>query len=361
MDIGLGNIFKKRNAVSRSLSAENVSGEKGRGGMARLDDTPTPISAASARDLGQGWKVSPCLSIPRGETVEIMNHEGPGIIRHVWMTLSESLYRNIILRVYWDNQEAPSVECPIGDFFCQSWNQSKDIMALPINVNPTGGMNCYLPMPFRKHARITLTNDAGGEDNACVFYTINFTEETVDDDALYLHAHWRRTNPLPYKQDYLMVDGIKGAGQYVGTFMSWQQNNKGWWGEGEIKMYIDGDTEFPTICGTGTEDYFGGAWCFGRNFSAPFLGHQKFGMPPHGRDVGWQDSPGDRMALYRFHIQDPVFFQQDLKVTMQALGWRDGGRYLPLQDDIASVVYWYQAPPHAPFPPFPDRDAREII
>jgi len=361
MDIGMGNIFRKRDAVSRSLSAENVRGEKGRGGMAKIDESPRPVGAGAARDLGQGWKVNPYVSIPKGETVNIMDHDGPGVIRHIWMTLSETLHRNIILRVYWENQEAPSIECPIGDFFCQSWKQRQDIMALPINVNPSGGMNCYLPMPFRKHARITLTNDYLAEDKAHVFYTINFTEEAVDDDALYFHAQWRRTNPVPYKQDYLMIDGIKGAGQYVGTFMSWQQNNSGWWGEGEIKMFIDRDTDFPTICGTGTEDYFGGAWGFNRNYTAPYLGHQKLGESPYGGDAAAGGISGDRMTLYRFHIQDPVFFQQGLKVTMQALGWRDGGRYLPLQDDISSVVYWYQTLPHAPFPPLPDRDAREVI
>ena len=253
--------------------------------------------------------------------------------------------------MYWDGEETASVECPVGDFFCCSWNARSNILAQPINVNPSGGMNCYFPMPFKKHARITVKNDSPAALES-FFYTVNYTLEPVTDDALPFHAQWRRTNPLKYMDDYTMVDGIEGQGQYVGTFMSWQQNSAGWWGEGEIKMYLDGDSEFPTICGTGTEDYFGGAWGFGDSFSAPFLGFQEV--------AGKSSEVGARMTLYRFHIHDPVFFKQNLRVTMQALGWRQESRYLPLQDDIASVVYWYQTEPHAPFPSLADRDSREI-
>jgi len=135
--------------------------------------------------------------------------------------------------------------------------------------------------------------------------------------------------------------------------MAWQQNNIGWWGEGEIKFFMDGDDEFPTICGTGTEDYFGGAWGFVGTFSAPFMGYP-LGVKNHG-------TAGDRHGLYRFHILDPIRFEEDLKVDMQAIGWRSEGRYLPLQDDISSVAYWYQAEPHNSFPELPDRDYLEVI
>jgi hypothetical protein len=126
----------------------------------------------------------------------------------------------------------------------------------------------------------------------------------------------------------------------------------GWWGDGEIKVFLDGDKEFPTICGTGTEDYFGGAWCFGQNYSAPFLGY------PLGACDG---KAGNRHGLYRFHIMDPIRFAKDLKVTMQAIGWHSESRYLPLQDDIASVAYWYQTEPHRPFPALPNRDYLEVV
>lgn len=346
MNIGLDNLYRDRDAESRSLSAENPTGERGKGAM------QDPGGEGPARELGQGWKVRPCLNLKAGETATIMDNDGPGVIRHVWITFNNSHYRDIIIRVYWDGQDQPSIEAPLGDFLCNSWSSRQNILAIPINVNPRGGMNAYFPMPFRKHARITVENgspsDLGG-----FFYTINYTLEEVPEDALYFHAAWRRTNPVPYGEEYVMIDGITGRGQYVGTFMSWQQNNAGWWGEGEIKMYLDSDGTFPTICGTGTEDYFGGAWGFGADFSAPYLGFQQV--------RGKSDEVGARMTLYRFHVHDPVFFKSDLKVTMQALGWRSEGRYLPLQDDIASVVYWYQTLPTAPFEPLFDRNGREIV
>ena len=352
MEINLRNIYKKRDAESRSLSAENFTGEKGKGGMATKENSYHAKCAHASRELGLGWKVSPCVVIPAGETMAIMDHDGPGVIRHIWITLDAKFYRNLIIRIYWDGEENPSVECPVGDLLCCSWKARQNIMAIPINVNPSGGMNIFFPMPFKKHARITVEND-GVEECDHFFYTINYTLEPVEEDALYFHAQFRRTNPVPYGEDYVMADGIEGQGQYVGTFMSWQQNNAGWWGEGEIKMFIDGDDKFPTICGTGTEDYFGGAWGFGRqDYTAPYFGF----LQVHGQS----GNVGARMTLYRFHAHDPIYFKSDLKVTMQALGWRSDKRFLPLQDDIASVVYWYQTLPHAPFPKFPDRNYREI-
>jgi hypothetical protein len=348
MGIDLENIYRRREAESRSISAENPTGERGQGAMAR------PEGEGAARELGQGWKVRPCLgNVSPGETVTIMDVEGPGVIRHMWFTFKEDFYRDVIIRVYWDGQDNPSVQAPLGDLMCNSWNCRQDILARPINVNPEGGMNIYFPMPFRENARITIENDSPNELPA-FFYTINYTLEPVEDDALYFHAYWRRSNPLEYGTEYLICDDIEGQGQYVGTFMAWQQNNAGWWGEGEIKMYTDDDEEFPTICGTGTEDYFGGAWGFGgRDYSAPYLGWLQV--------RGDSGTPGCRMVMYRFHVHDPVFFAERLKVTMQALGWRGEGRFLPLQDDISSVAYWYQTLPHNPFPPVPERNEREII
>lgn len=342
----LESIYLMKDAESRSLCAENPTGAKGKGAM------EDPKGEGPARELGQGWKVRPCITLQAGETVTLMDNEGPGIIRHMWFTLSEKFYRDIIIRIYWDEQDAPSVEAPIGDFFCNAWKCRQNILALPINVNPTGGMNIYFPMPFQKHARITVQNDSPNELQG-FFYTINYTLEDVTNDALYFHALWRRTNPVPYGEDYVLLDGVEGRGQYVGTFMAWQQNNAGWWGEGEIKMFIDGDTTFPTICGTGTEDYFGGAWGFMDDFSAPYLGFLQA--------VKKSGEAGARMTMYRFHVPDPVFFKKDLRVTMQALGWRSEGRFLPLQDDISSVVYWYQTLPHAPLPSLPERNMREVV
>jgi hypothetical protein len=365
MDIDLASIYKKRNAQSRSLTAENSRGVKGKGAMADFNTAQHKGSSHAARELGIGWKLSPCIALGADETATIMDNDGPGVIRHIWMTQDCKFNRDIILRIYWEDDASFSVECPIGDFFCNSWNGRQNILALPVNVNPSGGMNCFFPMPFRKHARITVQNDSPN-DLGDFFYTINYTLEPVEEDALYFHAQWRRANPVPYGEFYCMLDGIRGQGQYIGTFMSWQQNNSGWWGEGEILMYLDGDDKYPTICGTGTEDYFGGAWGFekdgfNQSFSAPYFGYRDMQPEAEPGYTGLNLRAGSRFTLYRFHICDPVFFRSDLKVLMQCIGWRSEGRYLPLQDDVASVVYWYQTLPHAVFPQLPDRNAREII
>jgi hypothetical protein len=187
----------------------------------------------------------------------------------------------------------------------------------------------------------------------------------VPDDCAYLHAQWRRSNPLPYAEVHTLLDGVRGKGHYVGTYIAWGVNNNGWWGEGEIKFYLDGDQAFPTICGTGTEDYFGGAWNFEHPkgeygiYSTPFLGLPQV-IKPDGLYKSQQ-----RFGMYRWHIKDPIRFEDDLRVTIQALSWRPtpggGRRYLPLQDDIASTVFWYQAEPHAPFPSLPDVDFLQVI
>lgn len=345
--IDLASLSRRREGVeSRSITAENPDGR--RGGGAREE----PRGQGPARDLGAGWKVRPCITLEAGAIQTLADIAGPGVIRHMWFTFDHRFYRSVVVRVYWDDQAHPSVEAPLGDFLCNAWNTRQNILALPINVNPQGGMNIYFPMPFQRRARITVQN-LSPRNLEGFFYTINYTLQTVGDDELRFHASWRRSNPLPYKTEYVILDEARGQGQYVGVFMAWQQNSVGWWGEGEVKMYTDDDRDHPTICGTGTEDYFGGAWGFGReSYSAPYLGFQQVS--------GKSEDVGCRMTLYRFHVADPVFFKNRLRVTMQALGWRSEGRFLPLQDDISSVAYWYQTLPSAPFPALPDRDALEI-
>jgi hypothetical protein len=270
-------------------------------------------------------------------------------------------YRYSILRFFWDDEETPSIECPVGDFFACGWNKYAQISSLAVCVNPGSAFNCYWEMPFRRRCRITMENIAA--EDMVLYYQINYTLTDVPDDAAYLHAQFRRTNPLPYKQDYTILDGVRGQGQFVGTYLAWGVNNTGWWGEGEIKFFLDGDTDYPTICGTGTEDYFCGSYNFDvgkenggyREFTTPYAG-----LPQVIRPDGLYQSQ-TRFGMYRWHIMDPVRFQQDLRVTIQALGWRSGGRYLPLQDDIASTAFWYQTEPHAPFPALPDRDYLEVI
>ena len=364
LHMNLGNIQRIADVETRLVTAENVYGEKGRGGMAEVSDTPqreverigqTWRNGGAARELGTKWKVRPCITIPGGDTATIMDVEGPGTIQHIWITADTKFYRDLILRIRWDGESEPSVESPVGDFFCNGFLKRANVLALPINVNPSGGFNSYFPMPFRSRAQVTVENRNPEAING-FFYAITFAKGAVAEDDAYFHAQFRRRNPLPYEEDYTIVDGIRGRGHFVGTYMAWQQNSTGWWGEGEIKFFLDGDDEFPTLCGTGTEDYFGGAWGFNDTFTAPFLGY------PLGPEFPAESGKvGNRHGLYRFHIMDPIRFSSDLRVTMQALGWRSEGRFLPLQDDISSVAYWYQIEPHAPFPALGSRNDLEVI
>lgn len=353
LGMNLGNLARLSDAETRSISPENFTGEKGKGGMATEG-----TNAAAARDLGQGWKVSPSIDIAAGQTFTLADIQASGAIQHIWMTPTGE-WRKSILRIYWDDQENPSVECPVGDFFCMGWEKYAQLTSLAVCVNPGSAFNCYWEMPFRKRCRITMTNLADAKMR--LYYQIDYVLAEVPADAAYFHAQFRRVNPLPYRDVYTILDGVKGKGQYVGTYLAWGVNSSGWWGEGEIKFFLDGDKEFPTICGTGTEDYICGSYNFEnketeryQEFSTPYSGlHQV--LRPDGLYQSQQ-----RFGMYRWHIPDPIRFKQELRVTIQALGWRKDRRYLPLQDDIASVAFWYQTLPTAPFPALPDRDALEV-
>lgn len=360
IDANMSNIFRLSDAKTRSISPENFTGEKGKGGMATEG-----TGKNAARDLGKGWKISPSVIIKAHTTFTVAEIEGPGSIQHIWMTPT-GVWRNSIIRFYWDGETTPSVEAPVGDFFCMGWNQYSPLQSLAVCVNPGSAFNCYWPMPFRKKCRITMENI--DDKDMVLYYQVDYVLTKVPSDAAYFHAQFRRVNPLPYKGVYTLVDGIKGRGQYVGTYMAMGVYNNGWWGEGEIKFYIDGDTDYPTINGTGTEDYFCGSYDFDTRkknaAGVEEVNYTEFCTPYSGLP---QVIKGDghyavsqRFGLYRWHITDPIRFEKDLKVTIQALGWRSGGRYLPLQDDIATTVFWYQTEPHAPFPQFPDKDALEV-
>lgn len=342
LGVNMGSLSRLSDARTRSISPENFTGEKGNGAKA-VEGT----GAECARELGQGWKISPSVCIPGKSTAVMAEIEGPGAIQHIWLTCPHTDFRSLIIRFYWDGEETPSVEVPVGDFFCQGWCEKANLSSLAVCVNPSGGLNCYWEMPFRKSARITMENLSEAE--SVLYYQVTYCLTDIPDDMAYFHAQFRRDNPLKYKEVHTVLDNVSGKGHYVGTYLAWGVNNSNWWGEGEIKFYMDGDSEFPTICGTGTEDYIGGAWNFefpqGQYgiFSTPYSGlHQV--IKPDGLYRAQQ-----RFGMYRWHITDPIRFEEDLRVTIQALGWRSGLRYLPLQDDIASVGFWYQTEPHAPF------------
>ncbi len=357
---GLGDLVYRSSARTRSISPENFTGEKGAGAMATEG-----TGAEAARDLGRGWKVSPSIKIEPGEERLLGAVDEAGVIQQIWLTQAKGNWRHSILRFYWDGQETPSVETPLGDFFLNGWNRYAPVSSLAVCVNSNRGFNSYWQMPFGTSARITLENLA--DEPITLYYQINYIVTEVPSDALYFHAQFRRSNPLPYKETHTLLDGVRGAGHYVGTYMAWGVNSNNWWGEGEIKFYLDGDAEFPTICGTGTEDYFCGAYDFDVGFfeeGAPAR-YQEFTTPYSGlhqviRPDGAYRSQ-QRFGMYRWHIVDPIRFESDISVDIQALGWRHDGRYLPLQDDIASVSFWYQTLPTTPHPPLPDRDYLEVI
>jgi len=329
---------------TRSISPENPDGQRGGGARA------LPNPGGPARDLGPGWKARPCITLLRNGTVTLADIAGPGMIQHFWLTVDMSAYRDCVLRCYWDDEATPSVEVPLGDFFCNGHGIRYNVNSLAVAVNPSGGFNCYWPMPFYHNARITLENQGDNDIPGC-YYQITYGLGQLPPDLALFHAQFRLSMTTRDYPEHVILDNVHGSGQYVGTYLAWAQFSDGWWGEGELKFYLDGDNPHPTICTTGTEDYFGGAWCFGATYSTPFLGY-----PYQDRTEGHVPKHG----LYRWHIADPIRFHRDLKVTVQALGWwRSGERFEPLTDEIGSVGYWYQREPHTPFPLLLPRDRRQ--
>jgi hypothetical protein len=359
LDMNLGNLYRLSDAKTRSISPENITGEKGKGGMADpadKDKKNTANASNAARDLGQGWKVNPYIIIKPGEVFTMAEITGPGAIQHIWMTPTGK-WRFSILRIYWDDETEPSVECPVGDFFGMGWNTYSPLVSAPVCVNPGSAFNAYWNMPFRKKCRITMEN-VNDADAMTLYYQVDYTLTEVPADAGYFHAQFRRANTNE-SSNYTIIDGIKGKGQFVGVYMAWGVNNNGWWGEGEIKFFMDGDTQFPSICGTGTEDYFCGSYNFDREgkyteFCTPYSG-----LPQVIRPDGAYQSQ-QRFGLYRWHIMDPIRFETDLRVTIQDLGWGHGGRYLKQKSDIASTTFWYQSEPHAKFPKLPEWQKLEV-
>jgi hypothetical protein len=328
-----------RDADHRAITAENPTGERGGGGRATEG-----TGAAAARDLGVGWKVSPSRLLEPGEILDFAQIQGEGVIEHIWMATRPECWRSLILRMRWDgDQGQPAVAVPLGDFFCQGWGQFSPLMSELVVVAPYSALNCYFPMPFRKGAHLTVENI--GSAPTAFYYQVDYSLLTLPDDAAYLHASWRRSSPIAGGELHTIVAGVRGRGKYLGTYLAVGVNGPGWWGEGEVKFFLDGDVEYPTICGTGTEDYFGGAWNFdvpGRGyttFSAPYLGlHQV--ILPDGLYAAQT-----RFGMYRWHVRDPIDFKEGLTATIQDLGWRPDGRYWLRSDDMASVAYWYSDVP----------------
>lgn len=361
LGMSMGNLPRLSNAKTRSISPENFSGEKGKGGMAdpAKDKGKRNVANAAdaARDLGAGWKVNPFIIINPGETFTMADIEGPGAVQHIWMTPTGNNNYSIF-RVYYDGESTPSVESPIGPFFGMAWSEYSPLNSLAMTVNPGSAFNSYWLMPFRKNCKMTMQNI--DTEPMRLYYQVDYTLTDVGKDEGYFHAQYRRSNGTQNSL-HTIIDGIKGKGHYVGTYMGVGVRNNGWWGEGEIKFFMDGDKDYATIVGTGTEDYFCGSYNFEnrktrqyQEFTTAYAGlHQV--LKPDGV-YGSQM----RFGMYRWHILDPVRFDKDLKITIQDLGWRAGGRYLPQRSDIITVAYWYQTEPHGAFQKLPAFDGLEV-
>ncbi|GAB6858710.1 glycoside hydrolase family 172 protein [Microbacterium xylanilyticum] len=347
---------------TRAINAENPTGAVG-------------AAAAASSDLGPGRKGSAWYDLPPGGTLTLADIEGSGVIRHIWITITDRteagpfVLRDVILRMYWDGAEHPQVDVPLGDFFCNGFGQRALVTSEPIVVAPTGGMNSYFPMPFRTGARIEVVSEHAG-DIGGVFFQIDYTlGDDFDSWPGYFHAQWRRSNgTTSLGEDHVIVDGIRGTGTYVGTYVALASLQRFWWGEGEVKFFIDGDTELPTLCSTGLEDYAGGAWGFQNGlhpvpepypitFSAPYCGYPFASAKDETRASDFWTPMLPMHAMYRWHLPDPVFFQSDLRVTLQQIGtWQHG--LFERCDDISTTAYWYQSTVAERFAALPSAAAR---
>lgn len=327
--------------VSRAITWENKTGAVGEGGKA-------------ASKLGAGRKGSPCIGdIKNGQTVTLMDIEGCGVIRHIWMTLSDrepQALRNMILRMYWDGSAVPSVEVPVGDFFGVAHGRAANFSTAYTTMTLGRGFNCYFAMPFATRARITMENDMpDGRTMGALFFQIDYElRDALPANTGRFHAQFRRQNPTVERDDFVILDGAEGPGFFLGCVIGVRPLGPHWWGEGEMKFYMDGDSEHPTICGTGTEDYFCAAW-----------GMEYYVTPQHGCPLhigGDKFPPHGLVSMYRWHEKDPVYFRKSLKAAMQQIGYHDG--LFERSDDWCSVAYWYQLKPVTTMPPLPNREAR---
>lgn len=324
-------IFQMKNRTSFAFSAENPTGTRNGGTRGKDCD-----------------KLNPCIQIPAGKTITLVDTDGPGMISHIWFT--GYVGHSFIMRIYWDNEEFPSVEAPISAFFGCGYDENFEtqdgeysvLNSAMILVAPGRGYNSYFEMPFRRHCRITMEN-RGGRDET-LYYMISGWHGEIPEDAGYFHAVYRQEHPVMKGRSYTVVDGIEGKGTFVGvTLSSGMNGHNTCWVEGEAKMYIDGDI-YPTLNYTGTEDYFCGSYAFGNDII--IRRYQTYGglyvgmYAMFGNDRNKQYNGQQRFLLYRWHIPDPVYFDHSFRMTMDNLGWT-GPRY----DDYTTVAYYYLEKP----------------
>ncbi len=328
-----------RGLVSRSISFENPTGAPGEGGQ-------------TASNLGVGRKGFPAKNIVAGETVVLCDIKGSGTIRHIWMTGgfkdNTIALRSMVVRAYWENQEHPSIECPLGDFMGSAHARYDAYQSAVHSTGINAALNIWLPMPFSEQAKITLSNE--GADDVTLFYQVDYTTgDRHPDDLGRLHVCFVRENPTTLTEDFELLPKRTGKGRFVGTVLGIRTMEEHWWGEGEIKIYMDGDSQFPTICGTGSEDYV--CLSYGMQHT-PYLYH------------GCSRNRDGFISMYRWHIPDPIYWQEECRITIQQIGWspvkRDetGHPLYERQDDWSSATFWYEPVPSARLPEFPDLERR---
>lgn len=315
--------------LSRSVSFENPTGEPGSGGKA-------------ASKLGVGRKGSPSRQIKPGESVTLGDIEGPGTLRHIWITTvgNPINLRSLVVRVWWDGQQHPSIEAPLGDFMGFAHGKVMPYQSAIHSVGAKAGMNIWLPMPFVKRARLTLTNE--GHKAVPLYYQIDYTlGDRHADDVGRLHVLFRRENPTTEKKDFELLPQRDNKGRFIGSVMGIRNLHKQWWGEGEIKVYMDGDNQFPTICGTGSEDYVGLSWGIQQT---PFLLN------------GCSLDKDNFVSMYRWHLPDPIAWQKECRITIQQIAYNKG--LVETVDDWSCATFWYEPVPSAPLPQLLDVKAR---
>jgi hypothetical protein len=309
----------------------------------------SPISNLPVVSGGETKRNSNVVRLESGAKQVMAEIQGPGIVQHLWFTAmqnSQLSLRELVFRVYWDNESEPSIEVPLGDFFGVGFAKEKEFKSLLLEMFPAGGenrpaLNCYIPMPFKTHAKFEIENQ-GKQPVSLFFWQINYeVVKNLPEDYGRLHAQWRRENPVKRSIPYTILEA-KGEGRYLGTVFNYHLLEPGAWVEGGDDFYIDVDsTTTPTLKGIGAEDYFGHAWGFRTENNSLF----------HGTSYGPLDN---YMTAYRFHILDPIQFKKSIKVTMRCHGWDVQDR----EDDYSSIAYWYQKEPHQPFPAFPPLEQR---
>jgi hypothetical protein len=326
----------------RSTSTMRV-GEVRRAGAEKLDPKAEPRGDLDEQGNWDNFHVAP------GATHVLLDEQGPGIITHIWLTFlgpepqdwakdGSANHQEMLLRMYWDGNTRPAVEAPVGDFFVNSFGQRREVISLPVIVEDADSYNCFWQMPFRKSARIEIVNQSE-KPISLLYYNIDWIKKkSVPEDTPYFYAQYRQEYPAGHGKDYVLLD-TQGKGHYVGTVLAVRTRSPAWFGEGDEKIYIDGESK-ASIWGTGTEDYFLSAWGL-KTTSTPY-----FGVPFFDQ---W-GIVGGHTSAYRWHINDPIVFESGIKVTFEHFGWispDENPEYRSTswnerEDDYASVAFWYQ-------------------